>query len=357
MAKPRTIQIYLPDGNPRGVKIAEITNRTIQAVFIPRVCVDFALSREELDNVGVYFLVGESEDSINRWSILVKIENCIDRLRQHNKRKDFWQYAIMMVSQTKSFTKSCVKYLEWYCHHQAEKAFLGCEGLFLWCFISCFYSILSEGGFFMSLADYVSGARQKLNDGVGKIPYFGKALTTDINPVVAGRAALSGLIIGSMTLNSGCGAVVGGYVGAKIAESGGSLVSQANDEAYGKLSVEYWKDFNGDGNLGKGEVLGEVENSVNLDDYGLRVRLINIGRRRMTFYALDSKGNRIGYTGDTSEKIWGTVAGHKTADSWMGSLDDISKRNPGEYTIYVERTERSGYPTIFKKKIIIERNE
>ncbi len=31
----KTIQIFLPNGNPRGVKIAEVTNRTVQAILIP----------------------------------------------------------------------------------------------------------------------------------------------------------------------------------------------------------------------------------------------------------------------------------------------------------------------------------
>lgn len=30
MARPQTIQIFLPDGNPRGVRIADITNRTVK---------------------------------------------------------------------------------------------------------------------------------------------------------------------------------------------------------------------------------------------------------------------------------------------------------------------------------------
>lgn len=122
MVKAKTIQIFLPDGNPRGVKIAEITNRTVQTIFIPRASVDFALTRDELNNVGVYFLVGESEDTGKPLVYVGETENCADRLRQHNKNKDFWQYALMIISQTKSFTKSCVKYLEWYCYQEAHKA-------------------------------------------------------------------------------------------------------------------------------------------------------------------------------------------------------------------------------------------
>ena len=36
----KTIQIYLPDGNPRSIKIAEITSRTVQAILIPRANLD-----------------------------------------------------------------------------------------------------------------------------------------------------------------------------------------------------------------------------------------------------------------------------------------------------------------------------
>ncbi len=42
----KTIQIFLPDGNPRGVKIAEFTSRTIQAVLLPRAQLEFACSLE-----------------------------------------------------------------------------------------------------------------------------------------------------------------------------------------------------------------------------------------------------------------------------------------------------------------------
>ncbi len=44
----KTIQIFLPDGNPRGVKVAEFTSRTIQAVLLPRAQLDFACTRGEL---------------------------------------------------------------------------------------------------------------------------------------------------------------------------------------------------------------------------------------------------------------------------------------------------------------------
>ena len=55
---PKTIQIFLPDGNARSIRIAEITSRTIQAIQIPRSKVAEAKKRDEIKNVGVYFLFG-----------------------------------------------------------------------------------------------------------------------------------------------------------------------------------------------------------------------------------------------------------------------------------------------------------
>ncbi|MEO1880072.1 MAG: hypothetical protein ABGX37_00025 [Methylococcales bacterium] len=36
----KTIQTYLPDGNPRSLKIAEITSRTVSAILVPRFKLD-----------------------------------------------------------------------------------------------------------------------------------------------------------------------------------------------------------------------------------------------------------------------------------------------------------------------------
>ena len=57
----KTIQIYLPDGNPRSLKIAEITSRTVSAILIPRSKLEESAKRDELNNVGVYLLFGSEE--------------------------------------------------------------------------------------------------------------------------------------------------------------------------------------------------------------------------------------------------------------------------------------------------------
>ncbi|MBK9577824.1 MAG: GIY-YIG nuclease family protein [Fibrobacteres bacterium] len=114
---PRTIQIFLPDGNPRSVRIAEITSRTVKVVQVPRAHLEAACARQELANVGVYFLVGETESGLPQVYV-GEAEECAIRLRQHNKAKDWWTGALVCISKTQDFTKAHVKYLEWFAHQE-----------------------------------------------------------------------------------------------------------------------------------------------------------------------------------------------------------------------------------------------
>lgn len=57
----KTIQIYMPDGSPTSIKIAEVTTRIVQLILIPRNKLNEMGQREEAKNVGIYFLFGKSD--------------------------------------------------------------------------------------------------------------------------------------------------------------------------------------------------------------------------------------------------------------------------------------------------------
>lgn len=116
----KTIQIYLPDGNPRSIKIAEITSRTVSSILFHRSKLTEISQREELNNVGVYLLFGDED--LNPKVYIGEAENCLNRIKQHNKSKDFWTHAIVFISKTQFFTKTHIKYLEWLCCETAKKA-------------------------------------------------------------------------------------------------------------------------------------------------------------------------------------------------------------------------------------------
>lgn len=118
----KTIQIYMPDGSPTSIKIAEITTRIVQLILIPRNKLNEMGQREEAKNVGIYFLFGKSDTDSKPNVYIGEAENCYERIKQHNRdaKKDFWNVAIAVVSRTGSFTKSHVKYLESFCYKQAS---------------------------------------------------------------------------------------------------------------------------------------------------------------------------------------------------------------------------------------------
>ena len=108
----KTIQVFLTDDSPRGIKIAEITSNIELAIFIPRTKINEASSRREVSNSGIYFLFGEGEDTAKPIVYIGQSRNCIDRIKSHDQKKDFWNYAIIITSKTKSFTQTHIEYLE-----------------------------------------------------------------------------------------------------------------------------------------------------------------------------------------------------------------------------------------------------
>jgi hypothetical protein len=117
----KTIQIFLPDGNARGIRIADITSETVHAIQIPRSQIKDAKQRKEVHQVGTYFLFGEQDETGYTPAYIGEAENCFERISQHDSKKPFWTTAIIVTSKTLSFTKTHAKYLEWYALIEAQK--------------------------------------------------------------------------------------------------------------------------------------------------------------------------------------------------------------------------------------------
>ena len=111
---PKTIQIYLPGGDPRGIRVAELTTRIVQVIEVPRSLLPTFLAMPESTQVAVYFLVGESDDGTERRVYVGQSGDLPTRLKDHNKAKPFWQRALVMVSRTHSLTQTHALFLEWH---------------------------------------------------------------------------------------------------------------------------------------------------------------------------------------------------------------------------------------------------
>jgi len=112
----RTIKIFLVDGEPNGLKTAELSNWVGQAIVIPRNKLKDIKNRQDCNKPAVYFLVGkENEEALLSTAYIGEAENLWDRLTTHDNSKDFWRTAIAFVSKDNNLTKAHVKYLESRC--------------------------------------------------------------------------------------------------------------------------------------------------------------------------------------------------------------------------------------------------
>ena len=101
----RTISIYMPDANPRGIKICDTKDGIVKAIFIPRNKLVDAVKRQELQDPGIYFLIGEPNEIGKPRIYIGEAEVLITRIKQHNSSKDFWNSVICFISEKKNINK------------------------------------------------------------------------------------------------------------------------------------------------------------------------------------------------------------------------------------------------------------
>lgn len=112
MSRAQTIQIYLPSGDPAGLRVANLTTRTVRVFDVPRSLLSDFLKRPEAWQVGVYYLFGSNDDETPQCYI-GQSGNVGVRLQQHTATKDFWTRAMVAVSLTNEWTATHAAYLEW----------------------------------------------------------------------------------------------------------------------------------------------------------------------------------------------------------------------------------------------------
>jgi hypothetical protein len=107
-----TIKLFLPKGDSKSIRTAEISNWSGKAVAAPRTELDELLVRGELDKAGIYFLLGSDPPTNKPRAYIGEAEIIRDRLKKQNKNDWDWISAIVFVSKDENLTKAHVRYLE-----------------------------------------------------------------------------------------------------------------------------------------------------------------------------------------------------------------------------------------------------
>jgi hypothetical protein len=119
---PKTIQIYLPGGDPRGIRVADITTLTVQVIEVPRKLLPDFIKMPQSDQEALYFLFSEVEDGTEQKKVYFGQSGDLrHRLTTGHRDRD-WERVLVLVSRTNSLTRTHALFLEWHCIQASRMA-------------------------------------------------------------------------------------------------------------------------------------------------------------------------------------------------------------------------------------------
>lgn len=109
---PFSIRIFVPSGDPEGLRIIERSNWSGKALVFPRALLPEIKQRPEFRLTGVYVLVGPREDGEGDMLYVGEGDPVLARLENHFANKDFWSRVVFFVDGGTGLNKAQVQYLE-----------------------------------------------------------------------------------------------------------------------------------------------------------------------------------------------------------------------------------------------------
>lgn len=110
--KEKVLTLILKDGDPTGIIECSIDEWFGISYKIPRNRLKEASKLKCINNTGIYILFGEDEETANKIAYIGETEDIYDRLKQHNREKDFWNECVVFMSENNSLNKAHIKYIE-----------------------------------------------------------------------------------------------------------------------------------------------------------------------------------------------------------------------------------------------------
>ena len=112
MSNPFTIRIFVPEGDPEGIRIIDRLTSTGKFLVFPRTAWEKVKNRPELNQTGIYILSGYANPEDELSTIYIGQTDVVrNRIDQHIRNKIFWDKAILFVSQ--NMTATYARWLEY----------------------------------------------------------------------------------------------------------------------------------------------------------------------------------------------------------------------------------------------------
>ncbi len=112
LLKPFSLRIFVADGDPDGLRLVERSNWVGKAIVFPRALLPKIKQRAELNQTGVYLLLGPRDDGEGEMLYVGEGDPVRPRLESHYAQKDFWNRAVCFVAAPGQLNKAHVQFLE-----------------------------------------------------------------------------------------------------------------------------------------------------------------------------------------------------------------------------------------------------
>ncbi len=114
MADPFTIRIFVPDGDPEGIRIIDRMNWTGTGIVFPRSNWPDVRDRAEMNGTGVYILVGYPTDADDLPTVYIgQADGIRNRIESHYNKKDFWHWGVVFVAPSGGLNRAHITWLEY----------------------------------------------------------------------------------------------------------------------------------------------------------------------------------------------------------------------------------------------------
>jgi hypothetical protein len=125
MSEPFTLRIFVPSGDPEGVRILERMNWTGRGIVLPRDRWPEVKSRPEVAQPGVYVLTGYEVDELGSdrlVSYIGQTDSLKARIESHVAQLEWWDRAALFLSGNDGLNRAHTTWIEWELIRRATEA-------------------------------------------------------------------------------------------------------------------------------------------------------------------------------------------------------------------------------------------